>query len=284
MTLRRIPMTIATSFVPLACATSRPASCSVLCIVSPLSARRFGAAPAPRRRALPVEARSNARASAAEGWGCATRRAIPGSCARTGRAPDAGNPCVPRTRRGAPRTPAGSAAGSALEVLPDEKLERAEVALREVLEAPAAGGDGGLGALEALDDPQQVLVVLAELQLHAPDERRVAGQGQRGPRAVAAGLDQGAEAEALEPLRHGAAVPAERARGRLHVEGVAPEAREDGDLAVPGRLAGRPRRGGQPEVLQREHRPLGQGDGLAQALLELAHVAGPVVARERRPR
>src|SRR5881396_2408404 len=98
-----------------------------------------------------------------------------------------------------------------LEGLADQELERAEVALGEVLEPATAGGDGGLGAIEAGDRAEQVLVVLAQLQLDGPGERRVAGQLQRRPVAVAAGVDQRAEAQALQPLGDGAAVPAELA-------------------------------------------------------------------------
>src|SRR2546425_4505880 len=86
---------------------------------------------------------------------------------------------------------------TALEVLADQQVERAEVALGQVLEATPARGDGGLGGVESLDGSQQVLVILAELQLYGAGERRVAGQCQGGLRHVAAGLDQRAEAEAL---------------------------------------------------------------------------------------
>src|ERR1700682_2278581 len=51
-----------------------------------------------------------------------------------------------------------------------------EVAVGEVLEPATAGGDGGLGAVEAGHRAKQVLVVLAQLQLDGPGERRVAGQ------------------------------------------------------------------------------------------------------------
>src|SRR5438876_9435363 len=57
-----------------------------------------------------------------------------------------------------------------LEGLADQELERAEVALGEVLEPAPAGGDGGLGSLEAGDRAEQVLVVLAQLR---SEERRV---------------------------------------------------------------------------------------------------------------
>src|SRR3989442_1474848 len=133
--------------------------------------------------------------------------------------------------RGEPRIPAAwprvlaarSDAGArrtALEVLADQELERAEVALGQVLEAPPACGKGGFGGVESRNGSQEVLVVLGELQLHGAAQRRVAGQSQRGLAPIAAALDKRAEAEALEPLRHRAPVPPQRPRRRLHVEPV----------------------------------------------------------------
>src|SRR5205814_58348 len=85
----------------------------------------------------------------------------------------------------------------------NQELERAEVAVGEVLEPATAGGDGGLGAVEAGDRAKQVLVVLAQLQLDGAGERRIAGQLQRRAVAVAAGIDQRAKAQALQPLGDG---------------------------------------------------------------------------------
>src|SRR6058998_4357560 len=65
---------------------------------------------------------------------------------------------------------------AAIEVLADEQLERAEMSLGEVLEALPAGGDRLVRRAETLDDSQQVLGVLAELQLHHARKRRVARQ------------------------------------------------------------------------------------------------------------
>src|SRR2546425_12773476 len=97
--------------------------------------------------------------------------------------------------RGEPRIPAAwprvlagrsdaSAGSTALEVLADQELERAKVALGQVLEAPPARGKGGFGGVESCNGSQQVLVVLGELQLHGAAERRVAGQSQRDRKSV----------------------------------------------------------------------------------------------------
>src|SRR5206468_5522661 len=170
-----------------------------------------------------------------------------------------------------------------LEGLADQELERAEVALGEVLEPAPAGGDGGLGSLEAGDRAEQVLVVLAQLQLDGPGEYGIAGELARGAGAVAVGVDQGAEAQALEPLGHGAPVPAELSGARLHVEAVAPQAGQHRGVArlVPGLDGEAALRLRQSQVLALEHRAIGQRDGLAQAVLKLAHVAGPGVGPQR---
>src|SRR5206468_11763224 len=125
---------------------------------------------------------------------------------------DAGKPRIPASPGALPLTTSRGwdrgGRSAALEVLADQELQRAEVSLREVLEAPPARGGRVVGRIEALDDPQQVLGVLAQLHLDGGAERRVAGQGQRGLGPVAVRLDQRAEAEPLEPLRHRAPVPA----------------------------------------------------------------------------
>src|SRR6266705_53998 len=60
--------------------------------------------------------------------------------------------------------------GATGEELADQKLQRSEVAVGQVLEAPAARSDGVVGSGEAPDDLRQVLGVLAELQLDGPTE------------------------------------------------------------------------------------------------------------------
>src|SRR5438309_12131091 len=87
---------------------------------------------------------------------------------------------------------------AAVEVLSDQQLQGAEMALRQVLEAPAAGDDRLIRRFESLDRPEQVLVVFAELQLHGGAEDRVAGQGQRRLGPVAARIDQRPKAQPLE--------------------------------------------------------------------------------------
>src|SRR5256886_9482366 len=197
--------------------------------------------------------------------------------------PDAGRAAHPRAwpRVLADRLDAG-ARRTALEVLADQELERAEVALGQVLEAPPARGKGGFGGVESRDGSQEVLVVLGELQLHGAAQRRVAGQSQRGLAPVAAALDKRAEAEALEPLRHRAPVPPQRPRRRLHVESVLAQAAED--PCVASSIAPRVAHRREPQILRCEDRAVGERDGLAEAVLELPDVAGPVVALERQQR
>src|SRR5262245_39550683 len=139
---------------------------------------------------------------------------------------DAGIPRIPAQPRRVPRTGAPSDPGSrgaTLEVLADEKLERAEVALGEILEALAARGDCFVRRAESLDDPYQMLRVLPELELDRPPERRLASQRQGCGCLVPTRVDQRAKPEALEPLGDRAPVPAERPGGCLHVERVTPE-------------------------------------------------------------
>src|SRR6185436_3822756 len=100
-----------------------------------------------------------------------------------------------------------------------------------------------IGGLEAVDRAEQMLVIFAQLQLDGAAEGRVAGELRGRARRIAASIDERTEAEALQPLRHGAAVPAERPRRRLHVEAVMPEGGENRDVRV-ARL-GRARRRGQ---------------------------------------
>src|SRR5688572_33173611 len=100
--------------------------------------------------------------------------------------------------RGSPRIPADSPPGSAgrsREMTLQQRLERVEVALRQVLEPPPSGGDGGVGGIEALDGAEQVLVVFAQLQLHRAGEGRIGGELGGGAPGVAARVDQRAEAE-----------------------------------------------------------------------------------------
>src|SRR5712692_4098203 len=119
---------------------------------------------------------------------------------------------------------------ASVEVLADEGLEGAEVALGEVLEAAARGGEGGLGVIEPGHGAEKVLVVLAELHLDGPGELGIAGEVQSGAGTISTGLDQCAKAQPLEPLGDRAPVPSELSRGRLHVEAVAPEAGEHGGI------------------------------------------------------
>src|SRR6059036_175444 len=88
--------------------------------------------------------------------------------------------------------------------------------------------------------------------------------------------------QALEPLRHGAPVPPEGSRRRLHVEPVLAQA--DENRRVAGGIDLRLARRGEPQVLWYQDRSIGERDRLAETVLELADVAGPVVPLERAQR
>src|SRR5207244_7503057 len=79
---------------------------------------------------------------------------------KTGRAwrRDAGNSRIPASPRERSDARGRGAPG---EELADQKLQRSEVAVGQVLEAPAARRDGVVGSGEAPDDLRQVLGVLA---------------------------------------------------------------------------------------------------------------------------
>src|SRR2546426_591854 len=167
-----------------------------------------------------------------------------------------------------------------VKVLADEGLEGAEVALGEVLEAASRRRDGGLGGIEPGHGAEQVLVVLAELELDGPGELRVAGEVQGGAGPIPPGLHQRAKAQSLEPLGDRAPVPSELSRGRLHVEAVAPQAGVDGGVA--GDLRGEQRHvvgpgaeGRQPEheTLEAEPQVLPE-PALRDATLEVAVARG----------
>src|SRR5437879_9243509 len=92
--------------------------------------------------------------------------------------------------RAIPASPRGTRIGGRgrqlLELLADQGLQRAKVAVGQVLEATATGGNGGLGGRETLDRAAQVLVVLRELDLHRAHQPRLTGQGERRLPAIAA--------------------------------------------------------------------------------------------------
>src|SRR5688572_20168491 len=103
----------------------------------------------------------------------------------------------------------------------EEGLEGAEVTLGQILEAPPAGGEGGVERVTRLDGPEQMLVVLAQLHLDGPGERRIAREIVRRARRVTTRVDEGVKAESFQVLGHRAPIPAEGARRGLHVEAVA---------------------------------------------------------------
>ena len=79
--------------------------------------------------------------------------------------------------------------------------------IREVLESPFAIEESFIGCREGLDHGQEVAVVVHELQFNGSQMAGITGDGQCGFSLVAIGFHQRLEAEALQSLRHGAAVP-----------------------------------------------------------------------------
>ena len=82
------------------------------------------------------------------------------------------------------------------------------MSVREVFESPFAIEEGFVGRGERLDHGHEVAVIVHDLQFNGSQMAGVAGDGQCGFSLIAIGVDQSLKAEALQPLRHGAAVPA----------------------------------------------------------------------------
>src|SRR5690242_9100300 len=154
--------------------------------------------------------------------------------------------------RASPHRPRVAGARTLLEVAADERLERAEVAVGQVLEPTTAGGHRGVGRLEGGDRAQQVLVVLGQLRLHHAGQYGVTGQrlGRAGP--VTGRIDERLEAHPLQPLRDRAAIPPEGPGGRLHVEAMLAQAGEHRRVAVRLDVRWRPGRRLEAEVVRRE--------------------------------
>jgi hypothetical protein len=81
------------------------------------------------------------------------------------------------------------------------------VAVGEALEAPCAVEKGFVGGGEGFDHGHEVAVIVHELQFNGSQMAGIAGDGQCGFSLITVSLDQHLEAEALQSLRHGAAVP-----------------------------------------------------------------------------
>ena len=77
----------------------------------------------------------------------------------------------------------------------------------EVLESPFAIEESFVGSGEGLDHGHEVAVVVHELQLYGSQIAGITGDGQCGFSLVAIGFHQRLEAEALQSLRDGAAIP-----------------------------------------------------------------------------
>lgn len=77
----------------------------------------------------------------------------------------------------------------------------------EVFEAPFAIEEGFVDCGEGLDHGHEVAVVVHELQFNGSQVAWVAGDGQCSVSLIPISLDQRLKTEALQSLRHGAAVP-----------------------------------------------------------------------------
>src|SRR5437867_5996851 len=93
----------------------------------------------------------------------------------------------------------------------------------EVIESPFAIEESFVGCGEGFDHGHEMAVVVHELQFDGSQMAGIAGYGQCGLSLITISLDQGLEAEALQSLRHGAAVPPQRLRRRLHVKAMLPQ-------------------------------------------------------------
>ena len=78
----------------------------------------------------------------------------------------------------------------------------------EVLESPFAIEESFVGCGEGFDHGHEMAVVVHELQFNGSQMAGITGDGQCGFSLVAIGFHQRLEAEALQSLRDGAAIPA----------------------------------------------------------------------------
>ena len=79
--------------------------------------------------------------------------------------------------------------------------------VRQVLESPFAIEKRFVGCGEGFEHGHEMAMIVHELQFNGSQMAGIAGDGQCGFRLIAIGLDQRLEAEALQSLRDGAAVP-----------------------------------------------------------------------------
>jgi len=94
-----------------------------------------------------------------------------------------------------------------MKMLPHQCLDRSEVAIGEVFEAPLTIEEGFARCGEGFDYGHEVIVVVHEFQLNGSQMTRITCDGECGIGLIAGCLDQRLEAEALQSLRHGTTVP-----------------------------------------------------------------------------
>lgn len=81
------------------------------------------------------------------------------------------------------------------------------MSIRQVFESPFAIEERFVGCGEGLDHGHEMAVVVHELQFDGSQMAGVSGDGQCGFSLITISFDQRSEAEALQSLCHGAAIP-----------------------------------------------------------------------------
>ena len=77
----------------------------------------------------------------------------------------------------------------------------------EVFESPFTIEESLVGCGEGLDHGHEMAMVVHEFQFNGSQMAGITGDGQGSFRLITISLDQRLEAEALQSLRHGTAVP-----------------------------------------------------------------------------
>ena len=77
----------------------------------------------------------------------------------------------------------------------------------EVFKSPFAFEESFVGCGEGFDHGHEMAMVVHELQFNGSQMAGIAGDGQCSFRLITISFDQRLEGEALQSLRHGAAVP-----------------------------------------------------------------------------
>ena len=103
--------------------------------------------------------------------------------------------------------------------------------IRQVFESALALGHSILGGAERFDHAQEVLMVVAEFELHRSEVSKITGDRHCRFRKIALVLDQCLKTKTLQALSHRAAVPPQDLRRRLHVKILPSQRFENGAVA-----------------------------------------------------